>query len=117
MATSADEFVRVAGLPKGLTTEYDYIILSFMKIQLSPTEQAQILRTKPEEGNRGGFQQFMVRLQRKLGDDGSLELSWEDIQTIDRYSGYDQGGYEGRLREAFGRHLPDLFPKFTPSLF
>lgn len=90
-----------------------------MNIILDSVEQAQIFRTRPNERGRGGFQSFMVSLQGRIRQ-GQLVLTQEDLEKINRYAHYDNGGYEGRLRKAFGRHLPDVFgepPKETGDFF
>jgi len=79
-----------------------------MKITLNHQEVCQIYRTKPEERSRGGFQSFMVSLQGRLKHN-EIDLTGDDLEKIERYSQYDNGGYEGRLRKAFGRHLPHIF--------
>lgn len=88
-----------------------------MTVKLSQAERDQIFRTLPEERRNGGFQSFMVKLQDRMGEEGELELNSVDLATIQRYATYDNGGYEGRLRKAFGRHLPKIFPGQTHDLF
>lgn len=90
-----------------------------MIVSLSPSERAHIFRTPREERSSGGFQSFMVKLQDRMNNraDGALELEDTDVETIRKYLSYDNGGYQARLREAFGRHLPQLFPGYRPSMF
>ena len=81
-----------------------------MNICLNERERAELLKQDPKTRKRGGFQGLMVRLQERCAEDGSLELSQNDLRRIPMYAfKYDNGGWEDRLRSAFSRHLgPDL---------
>lgn len=75
-----------------------------MKIELNDLEWAEL--KKPIKGP-GGFQNFLTKLKQRAGiRGGNLELSAEDIQDIQQHAfGYGNGGFEGRLRRIFERHL------------
>ncbi len=65
---------------------------------------------KPLNGN-GGFQVFLKQIRQRASiRPGNLTLTNEDIEKIRRYAfEYKDGGYEGRLRRIFERHLgPEL---------
>jgi hypothetical protein len=60
---------------------------------------------------QGGFQGLLKRLRVRLDkNSGKLTLTKGDLERIPRYAfEYGNGGWEGRLRGIFGRHLgPDL---------
>ena len=65
----------------------------------------------PATSSDGGYQGFLVSLQRKLNrETGELRLTDEDLLKIPRYAyHYKQGGWQNRLKSIFGRTLgPDL---------
>ena len=63
---------------------------------------------KPIKGD-GGFQGLMKKLQGKYNlETREIEVSEEEINRIFKYVSYSEGGYESRLVEIFGRHIPDL---------
>jgi hypothetical protein len=75
-----------------------------MQIVLNAEELSEL--RKPLKGP-GGFQDFLKQIrQRAAIRGGKLELSQDDIDKIRRYAfDYKDGGYEGRLRRIFERHL------------
>ena len=82
-----------------------------MQIFLNPDEMRVLTKQDPATASDGGWQSFLVRLQRNTNSTtGELNLTDEDIQQIQRYAfDYGKGGWEDRLKELFGRHLgPNL---------
>jgi hypothetical protein len=75
-----------------------------MEIVLNADEFAEL---KKSLNGTGGFQDFLKQIrQRAAIRGGKLELSQDDIDKIRRYAfEYKDGGYEGRLRRIFERHL------------
>jgi hypothetical protein len=79
-----------------------------MLITLNDAEFGELKKTI---NGTGGFQDFLKQIrQRAAIRGGKLELTPDDIDKIRRYAfGYKDGGYEGRLRRIFERHLgPEL---------
>jgi hypothetical protein len=79
-----------------------------MNIILNATEQGFLFR--PVSGD-GGFQGLLRNLRRKINRvNGEITLTPADLEKIPRYAfEYGNGGWEGRLRGIFERHLgPDL---------
>ncbi|QGP78814.1 hypothetical protein [Sphingobium sp. CAP-1] len=77
--------------------------MSTQTFQLNPAEVA-ALQT-PING-QGGLQSFGRALQRALNPvTGSITLSDAQVGRIIRHLGYGPGGFEGRLRTAFGRSI------------
>ena len=63
---------------------------------------------KPIKGD-GGFQGLMKKLQGNFNHDTKkIELSEAEIDRIFKYVSYSEGGYESRLVDIFGNHIPDL---------
>lgn len=58
---------------------------------------------------QGGAQSFFRNLQGILQEDGTICLTDSEVGRIYRYARDGQGGYQGRLRKAFGRHLMEPF--------
>lgn len=80
-------------------------------IVLNDDEIAELFRQSPETGGDGGFQAFLVRLQKQYRA-GTKELRLEegDLDDIQRYAfDYKQGGWENRLIKMFSRHLGPMF--------
>ncbi len=75
-----------------------------MRVELGENELKELHKTNPADRHRGGFQAFMVQLQKRV-DDGGVELSHEDLIKINRYASYTTGGYQSRLKKIFGRTL------------
>jgi hypothetical protein len=78
-----------------------------MKVILMSEESEEILKQPPETAKDGGFQGLLVKLQRQLNRlTGELELTPDDLRRIPKYAfDYRNGGWETRLRRAFGRVL------------
>lgn len=82
-----------------------------MKVQLTvklTKKEIEILdRQDPESRDDGGFQSFLVNLQKRLDrENRTIGLTEEDLKKIPRYAfEYGQGGWEDRLRRIFGRSL------------
>jgi hypothetical protein len=82
-----------------------------MKVVLTSGEINELMKQDPETASDGGFQSLMVRLQKNVDDtSGDLELSKDDLRRIPMYAfDYKNGGWEDRLKRAFGRTLgPNL---------
>jgi hypothetical protein len=82
-----------------------------MKVVLNSDEFDELLKQDPETASDGGFQGLLVKLQQKVDSDtGELELTADDLRRIPMYAfDYNNGGWENRLRRAFGRVLgPNL---------
>ena len=75
-----------------------------MDIILNESEQEFLFR--PISGE-GGFQGLLRRLRRRLDrQSGTVCLTSGDLERIPRYAfNYGNGGWEGRLRGIFERHL------------
>ena len=78
-----------------------------MQVTLTESEMAVLFRQDPRTRRDGGFQSFLVRLQRKTDRaTGALVLTASDLERIPRYAfDYGNGGWEGRLKKVFGRVL------------
>lgn len=77
-------------------------------VVLDAAERQELLR---ETAGRGGYQGLIEALQAKLNAvTGALVLTDDDLERIPRYAfDYGNGGFEGRLRKIFERHLgPNL---------
>lgn len=80
-------------------------------IVLEPEEIAILDRQSPSTAKDGGFQHFLVELQKRLRRPSrELKLEDSDIERIAAYAfDYKQGGWEDRLKGIFGRSLgPNL---------
>ncbi|MES2002125.1 MAG: aspartyl-tRNA synthetase [Pseudomonadota bacterium] len=74
-----------------------------IEIELSSDELA-LLRRSIVGG--GGFQDLMRSLRQKAAISRKMKLSDDDLEKIQRYAfDYGDGGFEGRLRGIFERHL------------
>jgi hypothetical protein len=78
-----------------------------MKIVLTTGEIDELKKQNPSTAGDGGFQGLLVRLQRNVdASTGEIELSNDDLRRIPMYAfDYNNGGWESRLRRAFGRTL------------
>jgi hypothetical protein len=78
-----------------------------VKITLNNTEMEVLFRQDPNTKNDGGYQSFLVQLQKNTNRAaGELTLNSQDLEKIPRYAfDYGNGGWEGRLKEIFQRHL------------
>ena len=73
-----------------------------MRIVLSASEM-QCLQ-EPVNGE-GGFQMLLRGFQEKLQDNGTLDLSADELEKIRRYAhDYKSGGYENKLKAIFEKH-------------
>ena len=78
-----------------------------MNVTLSNGEMEILFRQDPRTERRGGYQSFLVRLQRNTDQpSGALRLTDSDLEKIPRYAfDYGNGGWENRLLGIFERHL------------
>ena len=78
-----------------------------MDAYLTPSEIVEIDKQDPATERDGGFQSLMVSLQKRINrSTGKLTLTTDDLERIPRYAfDYRNGGWEDRLRIAFGRTL------------
>jgi hypothetical protein len=83
---------------------------------LNAVEKEQI--TDYPINGREGAQSLLRRLQEKIEASDVLEFdNWELGQLIRYMTTHGEGGYETRLRKAFGRSLLDLFgPIFATEM-
>lgn len=82
-----------------------------MRVVLTAEEIGELRRQNPSTAGDGGFQGLLVRLQKNVdASSGELTLSDDDLRRIPMYAfDYNNGGWESRLRRAFGRTLgPNL---------
>lgn len=82
-----------------------------MALYLNPREVSVLFHQNPNTAHRGGFQWFLIQLQRRTNaNTGRIFLVQRDLERIRRYAfGYGNGGWETRLTQIFGRILgPDL---------
>ncbi len=78
-----------------------------MDVVLNSSELAEIDKQDPATAADGGFQSLMVSFQRRIDrTTGNLTLTGDDLRRIPQYAfDYRQGGWENRLKAAFGRVL------------
>ena len=74
-------------------------------ITLLPTEIAEI--RKPIRGT-GGWQSLFRELRALLQPNGDIMLDDAMLGRVLRMAHYSQGGYQGRLRQAFGRSIKSM---------
>ncbi len=82
-----------------------------MNIMLNSAEVDVLFRQDPAAAGKGGFQDFLIRLQRKCDrTTGEILLSEDDVKLIAKYAfDYKGGGWQGRLLSIFERSLgPNL---------
>ena len=82
-----------------------------MDVILNAAETAEIDKQDPRTKGDGGFQSLMVRFQTRINRvTGQIQLTTSDLRRIPMYAfKYKKGGWEDRLKKAFGRTLgPDL---------
>ena len=61
---------------------------------------------------QGGFQSFLKKLQKQVDlQSRQITLTDSDLGRIIRHIGYNPGGFEDRLRAAFGSHLKAIIDK------
>lgn len=78
-----------------------------MDVYLNDTEITEIDKQHPSTAGDGGFQGLMVSLQKRIDrTSGKLTLTADDLRRIPAYAfDYKNGGWEDRLKRAFGRTL------------
>lgn len=78
-----------------------------MTLNLTSKQIAALMSQDPAKSKRGGFQGFLVKLQKKYNPVArSLTLSAADLEKIPRYAfDYGSGGWETLLKEIFRDHL------------
>ena len=81
--------------------------IASVRLCVNTGEMEILFRQDPRTEHRGGYQSFLVRLQRKTDrPTGALSLSASDLERIPRYAfDYGNGGWENRLRGTLERHL------------
>lgn len=74
---------------------------------LNQREIAVLFRQNPRTSHQGGFQWFLVQLQRRTNvNNGRIFLTHRDVERIHRYAfRYGNGGWENRLMQIFSRVL------------
>ncbi len=77
------------------------------QILLNAAEMEVLFRQDPGTQRDGGYQSLLVRLQGNTDrTTGALTLTDNDLERIPRYAfDYGNGGWEGRLKGIFERHL------------
>jgi hypothetical protein len=86
---------RVRKYFKFLNSLKDDKYLRNITIQLTPKEADPL---RKEVNGRGGMEDLLRRLQKKLKGDNTISLSSDDIEKILRYGlTYGQGGFENKL--------------------
>ena len=76
-----------------------------MQITLIAIEIEELKKTAPTDRRKGGFQSFIVELSERSDANHTIDLTLKDIEKIDRYANYTQGGFQNRLKRIFGRTL------------
>jgi hypothetical protein len=76
-------------------------------VTLDTNEIDEIDKQDPSTAKDGGFQGLMVSLQKRINrSTGQLHLTADDLRRIPMYAfDYRNGGWEDRLKRAFGRSL------------
>ncbi len=78
-----------------------------MDVNLNAAEVAELDKQDPATAGDGGYQSLMVSLARRVErSTGHLHLTADDLRRIPMYAfDYGNGGWEDRLKAAFGRTL------------
>lgn len=78
-----------------------------MDFVLSSGEMAALFKQDPSKKDDGGWQSLIVSLQDACDEaTGAISVTLEQRERIRRYAfKYRNGGWENRLKAAFGRHL------------
>jgi hypothetical protein len=77
-------------------------------IRLGPAELEEL--RKPVNG-QGGMQTLMLTIQSKISEDGSLQISPEELERIRRYATeYGEGGFQNRFRTILRHVVPASGP-------
>lgn len=76
-------------------------------VKLDSAEIFEIDKQDPSTARDGGFQGLMVSLQKRIDrSTGELDLTPDDLRRVPMYAfDYKNGGWEDRLKRAFGRTL------------
>lgn len=74
-------------------------------LKLNPAEVGELQKSV---SGQGGYQTLLRELQPKISANGSLTVDDELLGRIIRSCKYGSGGFQGRLRAAFGRSVRDL---------
>jgi hypothetical protein len=91
--------------------EFNMRMVGEMEVLLTSDEMGEIFKQAPHTARDGGFQGLLVGFQRRIDrTTGRLLLTTGDAYRIKTYAfRYRNGGWENRLRRAFGRTLgPNL---------
>ena len=78
------------------------------KVVILTAEEIAVLDEQdPSKEKDGGFQKFMVKLQKKLGRGTSEMILTDDDQEAIAHHAFDigQGGFQARLVKIFAREL------------
>lgn len=78
-----------------------------MDVVLNESEITELDKQDPATAGDGGFQGLMVSFQKRVNRaTGGLRLTADDLRRIPMYAfDYRNGGWEDRLKKAFGRVL------------
>ena len=79
--------------------------MTSVTLTLTPAEQSELMK---QINGLGGWQTLFAELQALLQANGNITLSDELLGRIVRMAHYTQGGYQGRLRKAFGRSVKSM---------
>jgi MinD-like ATPase involved in chromosome partitioning or flagellar assembly len=98
------EFARGDGTVEFLRL---FEVIGLIVVHLTDAERKALLQQDPKTKSLGGFQAFLVNLQKKVqGDTNRLALTIRDRERIARYAhDYRSGGWQARLKKTFGRSL------------
>lgn len=82
-------------------------VVGLTVVHLTDAERQALLQQDPKTKSLGGFQAFLVNLQKKVQEDTNrLALTMRDRERIARYAhDYRGGGWQARLKKIFGRTL------------
>ena len=76
--------------------------MTSVTLTLTPAEQSEVMK---QINGQGGWQTLFSEMQSLLQTNGDITLSDELLGRIVRMAHYTQGGYQLRLRKAFGRSV------------
>jgi len=76
-------------------------------LTLNPAERDLLIIQPLDSGGNGGWQNLLVKLQTQLNINTlQIDVDDADLEKIPRYAfDYGNGGWEGRLKGIFERHL------------
>jgi len=77
---------------------------------LTKDEMDELFRQDPTTANDGGFQNFMIRLQKQARRPSlEIRLDEDDIERIRKYAADSKhGGFQQRILKIFGRLLDEM---------